>query len=612
MMVHLNPNEPRNGIKHINPRSTHPLISHSSTSTTFFAAARPGWGRYQSSLKIRLREAIKVRSECDTHVFWAIKCSNVVPHLVDAPITIEDSGCQTESEGELPTVEELFLEPHLSNLETGVTPVAEGMITDPDTQGHGDNAGDSGDDVMRFAQLPEYGNGNGSGGDDDDDDDDDNNATVVGLQVLKQRKRARSLSIGTTINTFETPNHDTLVKRQRPSLRTGDESVPKRTPTPNPEALRVLEAGTGGTRTRIDNGQFGSVYNGEALDITGGSDASDDGKPADSEGRDDSRHDVGNNEPLERVEPTKTATQPASPLRQSPSYQHGTEDLYELDELHDGIDGGRMVDNDYRTRSPLRATTRQRRTKPLRMATPALSSARRLAAKLVDQPTPDSNDDGISHANKVSEITLRPISTGVVFLVATIQTASGMLKLSCSEPAELIERVLGYAGKVEDITLKPLASAALWQVTGFLHLRHICSDVPRPTPADDTYSFDLRKRARALCSSVVVDAGVANDFQAEGDGVLNDGHRHFHEGGCGDSGSDDEDDGGDGYYDDRHEGTAAGRSNRRWDPLEEQRLLAWRREKMSWKWIFEQFPNRSEGAVRVRWYMLQRSTQKAD
>ena len=106
--------------------------------------------------------------------------------------------------------------------------------------------------------------------------------------------------------------------------------------------------------------------------------------------------------------------------------------------------------------------------------------------------------------------------------MVTIQTVNDMLKLPCSEPAELIERLLGYAGKVEDITFKPLASTTLWQVTGFLHVRHVCSDVPRhiagrePTPEDDTYSFDLRKRARALCSSVVVDAEVVNDSHVNG------------------------------------------------------------------------------------------------
>ena len=123
------------------------------------------------------------------------------------------------SEGELPTVEGPFFGPHLSNLETGVTPVAEGIITNSDTQCYGENAGDSGDDVIRSAQPLEYGNGCGGGG----CDDDDNNATVIGLQVLKQRKCARSLSVDTTTRRFETPDHDTdrlldgshLAKRQR-------------------------------------------------------------------------------------------------------------------------------------------------------------------------------------------------------------------------------------------------------------------------------------------------------------------------------------------------------------------------------------------------------------
>src|SRR5215469_8694040 len=49
---------------------------------------------------------------------------------------------------------------------------------------------------------------------------------------------------------------------------------------------------------------------------------------------------------------------------------------------------------------------------------------------------------------------------------------------------------------------------------------------------------------------------------------------------------------------------ATGRTNRRWEPLEEQPLLAWRKERKPWKWIFHQFPDRSEGTVRLRWHML--------
>ena len=38
-------------------------------------------------------------------------------------------------------------------------------------------------------------------------------------------------------------------------------------------------------------------------------------------------------------------------------------------------------------------------------------------------------------------------------------------------------------------------------------------------------------------------------------------------------------------------GRATGRVNPRLEPLEEQHLLAWRKEKKPWKWIFHQFPN---------------------
>jgi hypothetical protein len=37
-----------------------------------------------------------------------------------------------------------------------------------------------------------------------------------------------------------------------------------------------------------------------------------------------------------------------------------------------------------------------------------------------------------------------------------------------------------------------------------------------------------------------------------------------------------------------------------WDPVDEQRLLAWKKEGKSWKWIFRKFRGRTEQAVRQR------------
>ena len=333
--------------------------------------------------------------------------------------------------------------------------------------GHGDNTGNTGNDVTQSAQRPEDTDGsNGSG------DNDVNNATGVSLQVLKQRKRARSLSIDTATPTFGTPGPDTgylldgphLAKRQRPYPRTGDESVPKRTLTPNPESSWASEAGTGETRSRMDNECIGSGHNGEV--VVGGETNARDNRKADRGDGDDSGDYAGGDESLEYVEPSEyteyakhaeyaeTAEQPASPLRQSPSHQHGAESLRQ-------VGGDRIVDNDHGSRSPVRTTRRRHRAKSLRTATTAKSYAQRSAAKLLgyQMSSPEShlpsdktvasslhdhtlsetakgtarlesNGDGRpihQHLHKVSEITLRPISMGVLFLAATIQTAGDVL-----------------------------------------------------------------------------------------------------------------------------------------------------------------------------------------
>ena len=75
------------------------------------------------------------------------------------------------------------------------------------------------------------------------------------------------------------------------------------------------------------------------------------------------------------------------------------------------------------------------------------------------------------------------------------------------------------------------------------------------------------------------DAGSAGTWK---DGILNGSRRHSHR----------DSDGGDvnEYSDD-----GATCMNKRRDPVDEQRLLAWRKEKKSWKYIFHQLPSRSEG-----------------
>lgn len=46
------------------------------------------------------------------------------------------------------------------------------------------------------------------------------------------------------------------------------------------------------------------------------------------------------------------------------------------------------------------------------------------------------------------------------------------------------------------------------------------------------------------------------------------------------------------------------RKNIPWDPIDEQRLLAYRKEGKPWDWIFGKFPGRTRPAVRTRWNMV--------
>ena len=51
------------------------------------------------------------------------------------------------------------------------------------------------------------------------------------------------------------------------------------------------------------------------------------------------------------------------------------------------------------------------------------------------------------------------------------------------------------------------------------------------------------------------------------------------------------------------------RKNVPWDEIDEQRLRVYRKEGKPWKWIFKQFPTRTEPAIRMRWTMIQQRSE---
>jgi len=318
---------------------------------------------------------------------------------------------------------------------------------------------------------------------------------------------------------------------------------------------------------------------------------------------------------LNPVEPMPTA-EPAPGLQHGPSRGQEGESSHEREELQTSMVSSRVTNTDRGPQSPGNA---DQPTKPSRIPIPTSPPLQRYVAKVANQQTRKSlpaettapplshptlsktgkgaahlgnNGDRmpIQHASlKVDEIILRPATAGDLFLVATIRTAGDKLQQSCLEPTELLESILGNMGKVESITVKPSASAESWHVIGQLH--------PHKAPTVEHKAIrapiTIRERARALCRDTVDAADASTD-----DGTF------IHKG----IGSDDCDEGHDDHHDDGNYELPV-RASRRWDPLEEKRLQAWRMENRPWEWIFEQFPDRTEAAIRVRWYMLQRSTR---
>lgn len=95
---------------------------------------------------------------CGSAMHILFRRSDLLTCPVDAPITIEESGCQTYCEGELPTVEELLLGGPVSNQEAGDTLAAEALMGNPSAPaavGHGDGGGGHNGDARRSAQPSE-------------------------------------------------------------------------------------------------------------------------------------------------------------------------------------------------------------------------------------------------------------------------------------------------------------------------------------------------------------------------------------------------------------------------------------------------------------------------
>jgi hypothetical protein len=171
-----------------------------------------------------------------------------------------------------------------------------------------------------------------------------------------------------------------------------------------------------------------------------------------------------------------------------------------------------------------------------------------------------------------------------------IRADHGRPEFSFGQVAKLIENI-GYIGKIDDFTIKPLTQNSFLLVgfSGTLGTASEASCIHR-----DAIGIQLQlqhgkavdARATALCKGEL--------SCSEDDDVLNDSDPDLS------SSSDD-----DGSSTEDEQGRSSTRKHSMWLPLDEQRLLAYKKEGKSWSWIFRKFPGRTQGAVRTRWHMVQ-------
>jgi len=196
----------------------------------------------------------------------------------------------------------------------------------------------------------------------------------------------------------------------------------------------------------------------------------------------------------------------------------------------------------------------------------------------------------------LTEVTFRPHSTHCCSFTAVIRDSCDGRGVSFGQFARLIESI-GHVGKIDDFTIKPIEQHS-FLVTGFSRYtpsqpsfggatmstaaeagrKHINATRNRP---QDGRAVD----ARALASR------RSESSSSDDDSSLSDSDPE--------SSSDD-----DGCLSDNKQEHSSTSKQSRWSDLDEQRLLAYKKEEKSWEWIFGKFPGRTRPAVRTRWNMI--------
>ena len=260
----------------------------------------------------------------------------------------------------------------------------------------------------------------------------------------------------------------------------------------------------------------------------------------------------------------------------------------------------------HRPHSKAYGSSRKSRSPPDQGSTVAVVSSTEGRLPLPAPPAPRAMDTDMSpddcNFNRSSgaalptltEVTFRPHSLHFCSFTAVIQDGCDGRGVSFSQVARLIESI-GHVGKIDDFTIKPMEHSFL--LTGFsLHTSSQSSSSSGTASTTESSRIHRNATRTRPQDSRAVGAGAfvsrSEPSSSDDDGRLSDSDSE--------SSSDD-----DGCSSGDEQGRSSTSKRSRWDDIDEQRLLAYKKEDKSWEWIFKKFPGRTAAAVRTRWTMVQ-------
>jgi hypothetical protein len=222
-----------------------------------------------------------------------------------------------------------------------------------------------------------------------------------------------------------------------------------------------------------------------------------------------------------------------------------------------------------------------------------------------EMPSDRSNTGGSSSDLPVlTEVTFRPYSQHCCSFTAVVREGCDGQGVSFSQLTQLIESI-SHVRKIDDFTIKPLQQHS-FLLTGFS--RHtsprlsssgtIILTVAEANRVHNDATRSQLRYGRAVDAAGAVAPRGSEPSSSDHDGGLSDSDP--------DSSSDD-----DGCSSKDKQGRSSTRKNIPWDPIDELRLLSYKKEDKSWNWIFRNFPGRTENAVLARWNIVRPGGRRA-